>query len=113
MFTINLLIRNQVLILQYSMMREFLFSLWCVQESVYPPMNTCFYKYGFPDAGTAQYYDYSQAYEVNSHEPRMGEHRRPSGNSSAMANAQAAVHTEWDGNENSMTHENHVECKCL
>jgi len=81
------------------------------QESMYPPMNTNFYKFGFSEPGTTSYYDHSHAYVVNDHEPRIDEYRRPFENSSTMINEQtAALHTEWEGNASTTTHDNHIEC---
>ncbi|TXG73242.1 hypothetical protein EZV62_001821 [Acer yangbiense] len=82
-----------------------------VQESAYPSMNTSFYKFGLSESGNTSYYDYGHPYEVNYHEPRVDENRRPSDNSSTMNNEQtASVNTVRERNTNTTTHENSVEC---
>lgn len=81
------------------------------QESVYPSMNTSFYKFGLSEPGTTSYYDHGLAYAVNDHEPRIDEHRRPFENNSTMVNEQTAtVHTEWEGNASTTMHDNPIEC---
>ncbi|KAK0603610.1 hypothetical protein LWI29_006785 [Acer saccharum] len=82
-----------------------------VQESAYPSMNTSFYKFGLSESGNTSYYDYGHPYEVNYHEPRVDENRRPSDNSSTMNNEQtASVNTVRERNTNTTTRENSVEC---
>ncbi|XP_050275548.1 E3 ubiquitin-protein ligase BIG BROTHER-like [Quercus robur] len=83
------------------------------QESVYPQMNTSFYKFGFSEPGNTSYYDHGHTYAVNDHEPRIDEYRRPFENSSTMVNEQAAAaQTEWEGNAatSTTTHDNPIEC---
>ncbi|KAK6235613.1 hypothetical protein SCA6_010950 [Theobroma cacao] len=82
-----------------------------VQESVYPSMTSSFYKFGLSDSGNISYYDHGHNYEVNNHELCVDEYRRASENSSSMSNEQtAAMNMEWEGNVNTMSRENPVDC---
>ncbi|KAJ4724244.1 E3 ubiquitin ligase BIG BROTHER-like protein [Melia azedarach] len=82
-----------------------------VQESVYPSMNTSFYKFGLSESGSNSYYDYSHPYDINYHEPRNDEYRRPSDNSSRSNNEQnAPVNTVRERNSNTTTRDSSVEC---
>ena len=74
-------------------------------------MNTSFYKFGLSEPGSTSYYDVVNAYEVNDHDPRSDEYRRPLENSPTMTNDQtAAPNSEWAGN-NTNNLDNPVECK--
>ncbi|EOY32618.1 RING/U-box superfamily protein isoform 3 [Theobroma cacao] len=57
-----------------------------VQESVYPSMTSSFYKFGLSDSGNISYYDHGHNYET------------------------AAMNMEWEGNVNTMSRENPVDC---
>lgn len=77
-------------------------------------MNTNFYKFGLSEPGSTSYCDYAHPYEVNYHEPRIDESRRPSENSSTMNSEEAvAVDTVRERNTNTTSHVNSVECKWL
>ncbi|WRX34431.1 zinc finger protein [Theobroma cacao] len=86
-------------------------SLKSLNESVYPSMTSSFYKFGLSDSGNISYYDHGHNYEVNNHELCVDEYRRASENSSSMSNEQtAAMNMEWEGNVNTMSRENPVDC---
>ncbi|KAL4310056.1 hypothetical protein GQ457_01G048840 [Hibiscus cannabinus] len=83
-----------------------------LQESVYPSMTTSFYKFGLSDFGNnISYYDHSHSYDGGNHELCIEEYRRASENSSSMSNEQtAAMNVEWEGNANTTSRENPVDC---
>ena len=75
-------------------------------------MTTSFYKFGLSDSGNISYDDHGHSYEVNNHALCIDEYRRASENSSSVSNEQnAAMNMEWEGNENTISHENPVDCK--
>ena len=75
-------------------------------------MTTSFYKFGSSDSDNISYYDHDHNYEVNNHEPCIDEYRRASENSSSMRNEQtASMNMEWEGNANTTSRENPVDCK--
>lgn len=82
------------------------------QESVYPYPSNSFYKFGLSEPGSGLYYDVPHAYEVHDFDLRNDEYRRPSENSSTMANQQtAAANSEWEGNAATINARgNPVEC---
>ncbi|MBA0795247.1 hypothetical protein Gohar_006138, partial [Gossypium harknessii] len=83
------------------------------QESAYPSMTTSFYKFGLSDFGNnISYYDHSPSYDGSNHEPCPEEYRRASVNSPSMSNEETvAMNVEWEGNANSTSRENPVDCK--
>ncbi|KAM1227913.1 hypothetical protein ACFX2I_007108 [Malus domestica] len=83
------------------------------QESAYPTMNTNYYKFGLSEPGNTSSYDlgFSHAYEINDPDPRSGEQRRHLQSASTMTNEQnVAVNSEWEGNANTSTGDNPIEC---
>ncbi|MBA0736093.1 hypothetical protein Goarm_010565 [Gossypium armourianum] len=84
-----------------------------LQESAYPSMTTSFYKFGLSDFGNnISYYDHSPSYDGSNHEPCPEEYRRASVNSPSMSNEETvAMNVEWEGNANSTSRENPVDCK--
>lgn len=84
-----------------------------LQESAYPSMTTSFYKFGLSDFGNnISYYDHSPSYDGSNHEPCAEEYRRASENSPSMSNEETvAMNVEWEGNANSTSRENPVDCK--
>ncbi|CAB4278235.1 unnamed protein product [Prunus armeniaca] len=83
------------------------------QESAYPTMNTNYYKFGLSEPGNTSYYDlgFGHAYELNDPDPRGGEQRRLLQSSSTTTNEQhVAVNSEWEGNANTSTRDNPIEC---
>ncbi|MBA0609907.1 hypothetical protein Godav_010832 [Gossypium davidsonii] len=84
-----------------------------LRESAYPSMTTSFYKFGLSDFGNnISYYDHSPSYDGSNHEPCPEEYRRASVNSPSMSNEETvAMNVEWEGNANSTSRENPVDCK--
>ena len=75
-------------------------------------MTTSFYKFGLSDSGNISYYDHGHSYDVSNQELCVDGYRRASENSLSMSNEQTAVmNMEWEGNENTISHENPVDCK--
>lgn len=77
-------------------------------------MNTNYYKFGLSEPGNTSYYDlgFGHAYELNDPDPRGGEQRRLLQSSSTTTNEQnVAVNSEWEGNANTSTRDNPIECK--
>ncbi|XVF69660.1 hypothetical protein PTKIN_Ptkin11bG0099500 [Pterospermum kingtungense] len=82
-----------------------------VQDSVYPSMATSFCKFGLSDSGSISYYDHGHTYEMSNHELFVDEYRRASENSSSINNDQTAtMNMEWEGNVNTTSRENPVDC---
>ncbi|GMI74262.1 ENHANCER1 OF DA1, BIG BROTHER [Hibiscus trionum] len=75
-------------------------------------MTTSFYKFGLSDFGNnISYYDHSHSYGGGNHELCVEEYRRASESSSSMSNEQtAAMNVEWEGNANTTSRENSVDC---
>ncbi|PQQ07771.1 hypothetical protein Pyn_02236 [Prunus yedoensis var. nudiflora] len=71
------------------------------------------YKFGLTEPGNTSYYDlgFGHAYELNDPDPRSGEQRRLLQSSSTTTNEQnVAVNSEWEGNANTSTRDNPIEC---
>ncbi|KAK8601917.1 hypothetical protein V6N12_051740 [Hibiscus sabdariffa] len=82
-----------------------------VQESVFPSTTTSFYKFGLYDSGNISYCDHGHSYEVNNQELCADEYRRAAESSSSMISEQTeAVNIEWEGNANTTSRENPVDC---
>ncbi|XP_028779990.1 E3 ubiquitin-protein ligase BIG BROTHER [Neltuma alba] len=79
------------------------------QESLYPS-TTSFYKFGLAEPENTSYYHYSDGYEVNSHDRRVDEHRRPLENTSIFGEHAAAESAEWGEGVNTTARDNSVEC---
>ncbi|XP_031401255.1 E3 ubiquitin-protein ligase BIG BROTHER-like isoform X2 [Punica granatum] len=81
------------------------------QDSLYPSMNTSYYKFGSSEPGSYSYYDQGHAYEVNAHGQEYYENRRPLVSSPMTPHQQtAAANSEWGGSTNANSHENAAEC---
>ncbi|KAE8665094.1 RING/U-box superfamily protein isoform 3 [Hibiscus syriacus] len=74
-------------------------------------MTTSFYKFGLYDSDNISYCDHGHSYEVNNQELCADEYRRASESSSLASNEQiAAVTMESEGNANTTSPENPVDC---
>lgn len=84
-----------------------------IQDSVYPSMNTSYYKFGPSEPGSYSYYDHGHAYEVNGHgQGYYYENRRPLASSPMTIHQQtAAACSEWGGTTSATSHDNSIECK--
>lgn len=84
-----------------------------LQENIYPPLNSSFYKFGLSDFGSPTYYSQPQAYRMHDHvhEPIIYEHRRPENSATQPAVQSSALNLELEEIPNTATFDNHVECK--
>lgn len=81
------------------------------QESMYPTMQTNFYKFGLSEPGSVSYFDYSYAPVLTDHMPNVTEYSRHLASPTTMTNEQTAeVHSQWVENSSINTNTNHVEC---
>lgn len=83
-----------------------------MQESVYPSVNTNYYKVGSSEYGSNySYYDYGHSYEVDGHGQAYHETRRPMVSPSMTNEQTTAVGSGWEGNANSGSRDRSAACK--